>query len=72
VQWLQQDPNQNNVYHLSNVRREASGYVRKKKREYLKFKINEIETDRKTKNTRDLYRGFNDCKRGYQPRNNIV
>jgi hypothetical protein len=26
----------------------------------------------KNKNIRDLYRGINDCKRGYQPRSNMV
>jgi hypothetical protein len=38
----------------------------------MKDKTDEIETDSKTKNIRDLYRGINDFKRGYQPRNNIV
>jgi hypothetical protein len=43
-----------------------------KKREYLKDKINELATDSKNKNIRDLYRGINEFKRGYQPRNNLV
>jgi hypothetical protein len=43
-----------------------------KKREYLKDKINELATNSKNKNFRDLYRGINECKRGYQPRNNFV
>jgi hypothetical protein len=42
------------------------------KREYLKDKINELATNSKNKNIRDLYRGINGCKRGYQPRNNLV
>jgi hypothetical protein len=41
-------------------------------REYLKGKINELATNSKDKNTRDLYRGINEFKRGYQPRSNFV
>jgi C4-type Zn-finger protein len=43
-----------------------------KKREYLKSKINELETNSKNKNIRELYRGINDFKKGYQPRTNIL
>jgi hypothetical protein len=57
---------------LYNVRREASRHVRNKKREYLKVKINELATNSTNKNIRDLYRGINGFKRGYQPRNNLV
>jgi hypothetical protein len=39
MQWLQ-NPNQSNVDNLNNVRREASRHFRKKKKEYLKAKIN--------------------------------
>jgi hypothetical protein len=53
---------------LSNVRCEASRH--NKKREYLRDKINEFSTDSKNKNIRDLYRGINEFKRGYQPRHN--
>jgi hypothetical protein len=38
----------------------------------LKDKINELATDSKNMNSRDLYRGINELKRGYQPRNNLV
>jgi len=38
----------------------------------LKAKIEELETHSKIKNIRDLYRGINDFKKGYQPRTNIV
>jgi hypothetical protein len=54
------------------VRREASRYFWNKKREYLKDKVNELTTNSKNKNIRDLYRGLNEFKRGYQPRNNLV
>jgi hypothetical protein len=37
-------------------------------REYLKDKINELVTNSKNKHIRDLLRGINEFKRGYQPR----
>jgi hypothetical protein len=63
-----------NQDNLSDVRREASRHFRNKKREYLKDKINELESNckNKNKNTTDLYRGINEFKKGYQPRNNLV
>jgi hypothetical protein len=45
---------------------------RKKKRGYLKGKINELETNNKNKNNRNLYRGTNEFKKGYKPRINII
>jgi hypothetical protein len=45
---------------------------RNKKREYLKGKINELETNNKKKNIRDLYRGINEFEKAYQPRINII
>jgi RNA polymerase-interacting CarD/CdnL/TRCF family regulator len=65
LQWLK-EPSKINGDNLNNVKREASRYVRNKKRKYLKDKINEL-----AKNIRDLYRGINEFKRGYQPRNNL-
>jgi hypothetical protein len=62
MQWFQ-DPNQSNVGDLNNVRREASRYLRNKKKEYLKAKIDELETGMKVKNIRDLYKGISDLKR---------
>ena len=47
-------------------------FIRNKKKAYLRAKIEEIETNSKIKNIRDLYRGINDFKKGYQPRYNIV
>jgi hypothetical protein len=52
--------------------RETSRTFRNKKREYLKGKINELETNNKNKNITDLYRGINEFKKGYQPRINII
>jgi hypothetical protein len=61
-----------NEENLSNVRREASRHFRNKKREYSKDRINELESNSKNKNVRDLYRGINEFKKGYQPRTNLV
>jgi hypothetical protein len=57
---------------LSNVRREASRHFRSKKREYLKDKLNELQSNGNNKNIRDLYRGINEFKKGYQPRTHLV
>jgi len=71
VQWIH-DPSQSNVDNLNNVRRDASRHFRNKKKAYLKAEIEELETNSKIKNIRDLYRGIYDFKKGYQPRTNIV
>ncbi|PNF40230.1 hypothetical protein B7P43_G07077 [Cryptotermes secundus] len=71
LQWLQ-DPSQLNGDNLSNIRREASRHFRNKKREYLKDKIDELAMNSKNKNIRDLYRGINDFKKGYQPGSNLA
>jgi hypothetical protein len=71
LQWLQ-DPSEINRDNLNNVRREASRYFRNKKKEHLKDKINELAMNSKNKNIRHLYRGINEFKRVYQPRNNLV
>jgi hypothetical protein len=71
LQWLQ-NPSQINGDNLKNLRRETSRIFRNKKREYLKDKINELETNNKNKSIRDLYRGINEFKKGYQPRLNII
>ena len=52
MQWIN-DPSQ------SNVRRDASKHFRNKKKAYLKAKIEELETNSKIINIRDLYRGIN-------------
>jgi hypothetical protein len=45
--------------YLNNVRRETSRHFRNKKAEYRKARIDEIATNSKNKNIRDLYRGIN-------------
>jgi hypothetical protein len=57
---------------VQNLRRETSRTFRKKKREYLKGKINELETNNKNRNIRNLYGGINEFKKGYQPRIHII
>jgi hypothetical protein len=53
LQWLQ-DPSVVNEGNLSYVRQEASRHSRNKKREYLKDKISELESNSKNKNNTDL------------------
>jgi hypothetical protein len=69
---LLQDPSEINGDNLNNVRCEASRYFRNKKRKYLKDKINKLAMNIKNKNIIGLYRGINEFKSGYQPRNNLV
>jgi hypothetical protein len=59
MQWVQ-DPNQSIVVNLNNVRLEASRHLRNKNKEYLKAKIDELESNSKIKNIRDLYRDIID------------
>ena len=70
MHWLQ-DPNHSNVKILNNIRHIASRHYRKRKGEYLKAKISELESNCVIKNIRDLYRGISDFKKGYQPRTNL-
>src|SRR5215471_13371858 len=67
MQWIQ-DPSQSSLDNLNNVRRDASRYFRNKRKAHLKAKIQELETNSKINNIRDLYRGINYSKKGYQPR----
>ena len=55
MQWVKV-PSQSNVDNLNTVRREVSRYFRNKKKAYLRAKIEELETNSKIKNIRDLYR----------------
>jgi hypothetical protein len=67
-----QNPSQVNGGNLKNLRCETSRIFRNKKREHLKGKINELGTNNKNKNIRDLYRGINEFKKEYQPGINII
>jgi hypothetical protein len=65
-----QNPSQINGDSLQNLRRKTSITFGKKKREYFKDKINDLETNNKNKNIRHMYRDINAFKKGYQPRIN--
>ena len=71
MQWIH-DPSQSNADNLNSARREANRHFWNKKKAYLRAKIEELEANSKIKNIRDLHRGINDFKKGYQPRCNIV
>jgi len=51
---MRHDPSQRNVDNINDVRRDVSRHCRNKKKAYLKAKIEEIETNNKIKNMRDL------------------
>ena len=70
MQWVQ-DTSQNKVDNLNSVRHETSRHFRNKKKECLRDKIVELETNRKIKTIRGFYRGISDLKKGYQPRIDI-
>jgi len=61
IQWIQ-DPSQSNVDNLNKVRREVSRHFSNKKKAFLRAKIEELETNNKIQNIRDLYRGISDFK----------
>jgi hypothetical protein len=67
-----QDPSEVNEDNLNEVGQEDSTHLKNKKREYLKDKIKEFGSNNKYKNTGDLYRGISECKKGYQPRTNLL
>jgi hypothetical protein len=71
MQW-KQDPSQSNVDNLNNVRCAASRNFKNKQKTYFKAKIEELETNSKINNIRDLYRGINSVKKGNQPRTRIA
>jgi hypothetical protein len=54
-----ENQSQINGDNLQNIRHETNRTFRNKKREYLKDRINELETNNRNKNIRDLYRGMN-------------
>ena len=56
----------------NNVRREASIHFRNKRKEYLKVKSDELETNCKRKHIRNFYRGISDFRSVYQSRISIV
>jgi uncharacterized membrane protein YheB (UPF0754 family) len=73
LQWLQ-DPSEIRVIgdKLNNIRREARRHFRKNKRKYLKDKIDELVTNSKNKNIRDMSQIINEFRRSYHPTSNLV
>jgi hypothetical protein len=55
-----------------DVWQEASIHLRNKKSEYLKDKMNKLESNSKNTNIRELYRGVHEFKTGYQPTTNLA
>jgi hypothetical protein len=45
---------------------------RKKKRDYMKVKVNKLEENNKNKNIREMYEGINEFKKVYQPRAYVI
>ena len=54
MQWIQ-DPSRSNVDNWNNIKRDTSRHFRNKKEAYLRAKIEELETNSKINNFRDLY-----------------
>jgi len=54
MQWIH-DPSQSNVDNWNNVRCDARRHSRNKKKAYMKAKIEELETNSKIKNIRNLF-----------------
>jgi hypothetical protein len=67
-----QNPTKINGDNLNKRRHETTRHFRNKKREYMKDKINELATNCKNMNIRDVYRGINEFKKGYQLRSNLA
>ena len=45
---------------------------RKKKRDYMKAKVNELEENSKNKNIWKMFKGNSEFKKGYQPRAYVI
>jgi hypothetical protein len=57
---------------LQKISKEYKRLVRRKKREWEKEKIVEIEDNRRQKNVREMYKGINSTKKGFQSKSNTV
>ena len=56
MQWIQ-NPSQSNAHNLNNLRRDASRHFRNKTKAYVRAN-EELETNSKINNIRDLYRAL--------------
>jgi hypothetical protein len=64
--------NQLNGDNPNNIRYETSRYFRNKKKDYLKDKINELQTRSMNKKNGDMYSVINELKMSYQPTTILV
>jgi hypothetical protein len=71
LKFILQDPSEINRDNL-NIRHETNRHFRNKKWEYLQDRSNELATNSKNMDIRDLQRAINKFKRSYQPRSNLV
>jgi hypothetical protein len=71
VQWLQ-DSSEVNEDNLCNVGQETNRHFRKKKKEYLKDRINKLQSNSNNKNITDPHRSTNEFKKSYKLRTNLV
>ena len=67
-----QDLTQVNRDNYHNQRCGTSPPLRNKKRDYLKGKLSEVETNSKDRSSRDLYKDIRNFKKGYQAKVYIV
>jgi hypothetical protein len=58
AKWLL-GPSEINWDNMKNIRRETIRNIRNRRKESLKDKIDELPTNSKNNNSRDLYRGIN-------------
>ncbi|PSN48471.1 hypothetical protein C0J52_11717 [Blattella germanica] len=71
MNWIR-EPNEQNSEQLCSIRRETTKFLKNKKREYLKEKINDLEINAKNRNIRELYQGIKIEREGFQARTNII
>jgi hypothetical protein len=62
-----QNPNDQTVDEFSNVRRDTCRTFGGKTRDYVKAKVNKLEENSKYRDIREMYKGINEFRKGYQP-----
>ncbi|PSN38709.1 hypothetical protein C0J52_19477 [Blattella germanica] len=71
MNWMR-EPNEQYSEQLCSIRRETTRFLKNKKREYLKEKINDLEINARNRNIRELYLGIRIERKGFQARTNII
>ena len=67
-----QNPNDQTAEVYSDVRCDICRTFKKKKRNYMRAKVNKLEENINNKNIRENYKGINEFKKGYQPRAHVI